>query len=159
MSLYQWTAKAEAAAWRRAHEGQRAGEFSPPSTAWADLRGVEVSEPTPQVAEPEPVESAESLDSAPAPLRLEGLEGLAEREAGGASTPEQVDHPAHYHAESGREVIEIIEAWRLNFSRGNALKYLARAGHKDPAREVQDLEKARWYIEREIKRLKTESAR
>lgn len=128
--------------------------------AWGELTPLE---PELEPARPEPTESTESLDSAPAPLHLEalkGLEALAAREAGSAETArERVDHPAHYHAESGREVIEIIEAWRLNFSRGNALKYIARAGRKDPAREVQDLEKARWYIEREIKRLKTESAR
>lgn len=64
-----------------------------------------------------------------------------------------VSHPAHYN--SGKiEVIEAIEDWKLNFSRGNAVKYIARAGKKDPAREIEDLEKAAWYVMREIELLK-----
>lgn len=60
-----------------------------------------------------------------------------------------VSHPSHYN--SGKiEVIEAIEDWRLNFHRGNAVKYVARAGRKDPAKEIEDLEKARWYLMREI---------
>lgn len=66
---------------------------------------------------------------------------------------EQVNHPDHYHRDT-TEVIDIIEAWDLNFSRGNVLKYLARAGHKDSSRELEDLEKAQWYLNREIERLK-----
>ena len=67
--------------------------------------------------------------------------------------PERVNHPDHYHKDTV-EVITIIEAWSLNFARGNILKYLARAGHKDPSRELEDLEKAQWYLAREIERLK-----
>lgn len=67
---------------------------------------------------------------------------------------EAVDHPSHYHADSGIEVIDVIEAWELNFSLGNAVKYCARAGHKDPDRAIEDLRKAVWYIEREIERRK-----
>ena len=51
------------------------------------------------------------------------------------------------------EVIEAIEAWNLNFHRGNAIKYISRAGKKNPEKEIEDLKKARWYIDREIKRL------
>lgn len=52
-----------------------------------------------------------------------------------------VTHPSHYNA--GKiEVIEAIEDWRLNFHRGNAVKYIARAGKKDPNKEIEDLEKA-----------------
>ena len=54
------------------------------------------------------------------------------------------------------EVIDAIEAWGLNFHRGNAVKYIARAGKKNYANEVEDLEKAVWYINREIERLKKE---
>lgn len=61
-----------------------------------------------------------------------------------------IDHPTHYNV-GCIEVIDAIEAWQLNFSRGNAVKYIARAGHK--GEEVEDLKKAAWYIEREIKRL------
>lgn len=63
-----------------------------------------------------------------------------------------VEHPPHYTL-GGVEVIDAIEAWGLGFHRGNAVKYIARAGKKDPSRELEDLRKARWYIEREIKRL------
>ena len=51
----------------------------------------------------------------------------------------------------GHEVIDITE--HLNFCRGSAVKYLARAGRKDPTKELEDLRKARWYVDREIKRL------
>lgn len=51
------------------------------------------------------------------------------------------------------EVIDAIEAWGLNFHRGNAVKYIARAGKKDPTKEIEDLKKAEWYIHREIQRL------
>ncbi|MBM4686229.1 DUF3310 domain-containing protein [Rhodococcus hoagii] len=44
----------------------------------------------------------------------------------------------------------------LNFNRGNAIKYAARAGAKDPAKELEDLHKAKWYIDREISRLENQ---
>jgi len=65
---------------------------------------------------------------------------------------DMVNSPSHYT--TGKiEVIEFIEDKALNYHRGNAVKYLARAGKKDPAKEVEDLYKALWYINREIKRL------
>ena len=64
-----------------------------------------------------------------------------------------VNHPSHYFGDSGIEVIDAIEAWSLNFSRGNAVKYIARAGIKDSNKEIEDLQKAVWYINREIERL------
>lgn len=63
-----------------------------------------------------------------------------------------VNHPSHYTAYKGLEVIDLTE--QMNFNRGNAVKYVARAGLKDPRTELEDLEKAKWYIEREIMRLK-----
>ena len=64
---------------------------------------------------------------------------------------DQVNHPQHYTSHrSGIEAIEVTE--HMTFCIGNAVKYLWRAGLKGDA--VEDLEKARWYIEREIKRLK-----
>lgn len=61
-----------------------------------------------------------------------------------------VNHPNHYCSHpSGIECIQVTE--HLNFCIGNAIKYLWRAGLKDAT--VQDLEKAKWYIEREIKRI------
>ena len=63
-----------------------------------------------------------------------------------------IDHPSHYNTGS-IEVIDAIESWQLNFSRGNAIKYIARAGRKDGETEIDDLRKAKWYIQREIERL------
>lgn len=63
-----------------------------------------------------------------------------------------VNHPSHYTA--GKfETIEVIEDWGLDFCLGNAVKYISRAGKKDPSKEVQDLQKAVWYINRRIKQL------
>lgn len=59
-----------------------------------------------------------------------------------------VNHPSHYN-QGSIEVIEFIEDQKLGFNRGNALKYLVRAGAKDPAKEVEDLDKAIWYLRRE----------
>lgn len=64
---------------------------------------------------------------------------------------DNVNHPAHYNAYPV-EIIELVE--HMNFCRGNAVKYIARAGIKDPATEIEDLRKAAWYIAREIERLK-----
>jgi hypothetical protein len=66
---------------------------------------------------------------------------------------EKVNHPSHYLKDSGHEVIDVIESWDLNFSLGNAIKYIARAGRKDEKLNIQDLNKASWYINREIERL------
>lgn len=63
-----------------------------------------------------------------------------------------VNHPSHYNV-GGIEVIDAIEAWDLNFNKGNAVKYIARAGKKNPEKEIEDLQKAEWYIQREIQRL------
>lgn len=63
-----------------------------------------------------------------------------------------VNHPSHY-TDGKIEVIDFIEDKNLNFHRGNAVKYIARAGKKSKDTEIQDLEKAAWYIDREIKRL------
>lgn len=66
-----------------------------------------------------------------------------------------VNHPGWYA--SGRiEVIEAIEDWKLDFALANTVKYVARAGKKDPSREIEDLEKAAWYLARKIERLKAE---
>ena len=64
-----------------------------------------------------------------------------------------VNHPSHYN--KGKiEVVDFIADQKLNFDRGNAIKYVCRAGSKDPDKEIQDLEKAIWYINHEIKILK-----
>jgi hypothetical protein len=62
-----------------------------------------------------------------------------------------VDHPAHYGgAENPYEALKVIEAWGLGFCLGNAVKYISRAGRKDPDAYVEDLRKARWYLDRQI---------
>ena len=69
---------------------------------------------------------------------------------------ENVNHPDHYN--TGKyEVIDVIEdqGWGEGFNKGNAIKYVMRAKHKNPDKEIEDLEKARWYIDREIQRLST----
>ena len=60
-----------------------------------------------------------------------------------------VNHPKHYT--DGRiEVIEYIEDKNLGFCLGNAIKYISRAGKKEKNKEITDLRKAMWYIERRI---------
>jgi hypothetical protein len=66
-----------------------------------------------------------------------------------------VNHPSHY-TKGKIEVADFIADQKLNFDRGNAVKYVCRAGAKDPEKEIQDLEKAIWYINHEIKMLKGE---
>lgn len=58
-----------------------------------------------------------------------------------------VDHPKHYNV-GGIEVIDAIEAWKLGFNLGNVVKYVARADYK--SKPLEDLKKAKWYLEREI---------
>lgn len=67
------------------------------------------------------------------------------------SSDDQVNHPSHYTQYRGLEIIDLVE--QMNYNRGNAVKYIARAGFKNPDTEVQDLEKAMWYIRREIRRI------
>lgn len=66
-----------------------------------------------------------------------------------------VDHPNHYGGKDNTyEAIKVIEAWKLGFNLGNTLKYIARADKKGD--NVENLEKARWYLDREITKLKGE---
>jgi len=68
-----------------------------------------------------------------------------------------VNHPAHYT--TGKiECIDFITDKKLNFARGNAVKYIVRAGMKDPAKEIEDLQKAVFYINYEIKCLEENQA-
>ena len=66
---------------------------------------------------------------------------------------ELVNHPQHYGGKDNPyEAIKVIEAWDLGFCLGNTVKYISRAGKKDET--IQELEKALWYLKREIKNLK-----
>ena len=74
---------------------------------------------------------------------------LCQRETAGALAPEKVDHPAHYGgADDPYEAIKVIEAWGLGFNLGNTAKYIARAEKKGAP--IDDLRKARFYLNREI---------
>lgn len=66
---------------------------------------------------------------------------------------ERINHPVHYGGDTTYEAIKVIEAWELGFCLGNAVKYIARAGKKDPDMMIEDLKKGRWYLDREIQRL------
>lgn len=67
-----------------------------------------------------------------------------------------VNHPSHYT--SGKiEVMDFIEDKKLNFARGNVIKYVSRAGKKDKDKELEDLRKSSWYLNREIQRLEKEN--
>lgn len=85
------------------------------------------------------------------PPKVEGEAGVP---PGDAVEHDAVNHPAHYTAhKSGVECITVTE--HFNFNRGNAIKYIWRAGEK--RRELEDLKKAEWYLRREIARLSKES--
>ena len=73
---------------------------------------------------------------------------------GGKEKKEAVNHPSWYGSKDDPyETIKVIEAWGLNFTLGNALKYISRAGKKDPSKTVEDLRKALFYIQYEIDRI------
>lgn len=59
-----------------------------------------------------------------------------------------VIHPAYYNSRSGRDVIEVAMDFELNVFQFNALKYLVRAGRKDPDKIFEDISKAEEYLER-----------
>lgn len=71
-----------------------------------------------------------------------------------AEDSDNVSHPPHYADgwSNGAEVIDLTE--HLSFCAGNVVKYVCRAGRKDPGKHAEDLEKARWYLDREIERVK-----
>lgn len=72
-----------------------------------------------------------------------------------------VHHPSHY-ANGKFEVIDIIEdqldmTGLIGFCLGNTIKYICRAGKKNPDKTIEDLEKAEWYLHHAIARMKDES--
>ena len=73
---------------------------------------------------------------------------------------EAVNNPEHYGgANNPYEAIKVIDAWELDFHLGNAVKYISRAGKKDPMKEIEDLKKAEFYIKHKIKLLQEEQIR
>jgi hypothetical protein len=65
--------------------------------------------------------------------------------------PDPVNHPAHYKI-GGVETIDFIEAKGLGYHLGNVVKYITRAGHKGTSSGMEDLKKARWYLDRAIEK-------
>lgn len=94
-----------------------------------------------------------SVSRAPA-FGLKDLPKVPDYSGTSDTDPELVDHPAHYGGDTTYEVIKVIEAWELDFSLGNAVKYIARAGNKPGADDLLDLEKAAWYLQRTIDKLR-----
>ena len=73
------------------------------------------------------------------------------------ATPQadMVNHPSHYtFADPAYEVLKVIEAWKLGYHLGNVVKYVARAGRK--GKQIEDLRKARFYLDRYIQKLEDE---
>lgn len=137
---------------RRVNGAGGTGETSPVAVLQALADGSQTAPP--QAAQP-------SADSTSPGRRLDirrGAYPVGHEPPREERLHDPVNHPAHYTS-GGIEVIEAIEAWELGFNLGNAVKYIARAGKKDPARTVEDLQKARWYLNREIQRLAAESAK
>lgn len=66
------------------------------------------------------------------------------------SKHDSVNNPSHYTEGRSIEPVRAIEDWGLGFHLGNAVKYISRAGRKDPTKAIEDLKKAVWYIERYI---------
>lgn len=61
-----------------------------------------------------------------------------------------VNHPSHYGGDNVYETIKVIEAWGLDFHLGNTIKYISRAGKKNPEKKIEDLKKAKFYLDRKI---------
>jgi uncharacterized protein DUF3310 len=82
--------------------------------------------------------------------------GGGTRRTQGVHSPDLVNHPPHYTFGS-IEVIDVLEDWNLGYHLGNAVKYIARSPHK--GNELQDLQKARWYLNRYIEKLENNEDR
>lgn len=79
---------------------------------------------------------------------LEMMEAMGTRDKNFTPT-----HPAYYN-EADITPFEYIRAQNLNFFAGNVIKYISRAGKKDPQKHVEDLEKAKVYLDEEIKHVR-----
>lgn len=70
-------------------------------------------------------------------------------------TNDPVNHPSHY-CDGGIETLDFIVAKKMDFFLGQVCKYISRAGKKDPAKELEDLQKAQFYLNRKIELMKDE---
>ena len=71
---------------------------------------------------------------------------------------DEVNHPSWY-CDGGIETLDFIMAKKLDFLTGQVVKYLSRSGKKDPAKELQDLKKAQFYLNRKIAEMEKQEAR
>lgn len=78
---------------------------------------------------------------------------IKEKEYQPKHAKEMVNHPSHYN--KGIETIDYIESWGMNFNAGNVVKYVTRSPYK--GKELEDLKKARFYLDREIARVEKEN--
>lgn len=83
------------------------------------------------------------------PIHISIKDSDSEKKDSEKITNDSVNHPSHY-ASGKIEVIDFIEDKELGFHLGNAIKYISRAGKKDPDKTIEDLKKAIWYINRQI---------
>lgn len=74
------------------------------------------------------------------------------RENSAKAKDDPVNHPAHY-CDGGIETLDFIIAKKLDFFLGQVCKYISRAGKKDPSKELEDLKKAQFYLNRKIELL------
>jgi hypothetical protein len=77
------------------------------------------------------------------------LKRLVSKLENNSAVHDNVNHPSHY-TDGKIEVIDYIEDKKLGYHLGNACKYISRAGKKDAAKRIEDLQKAIWYISRQI---------
>jgi hypothetical protein len=97
----------------------------------------------------------ELMDTSPSPFGQTPMATYGETiNATVEQVADAVNHPSHYKT-GGIEVIDFIEAKGFNYRIGNVVKYVSRASHK--GNYIQDLEKAMWYLEREISKARNES--
>lgn len=86
--------------------------------------------------------------------RIDNIESLRDWLADLLARREKINHPSHYGGgDNPYETIKVIRAWKLDFSLGNAVKYISRAGKKNGESTVDDLKKALWYIQNKIDEL------
>lgn len=96
--------------------------------------------------------AVDSLDRSARELGSKIKDGI--REAIKKQIGDAVNHPSHY-TDGKIEVIDFIEDKKLGYHLGNVVKYVSRAGKKNPDKEIEDLKKARWYLNRYIERLES----
>jgi hypothetical protein len=104
--------------------------------------------------------STKSIQDAGAELTQNALDNLTSTRVPALTRynhEEAVSHPQHYGGDTTYEAIKVIQAWGAGFEVGSALKYLCRAGKKPGADYIEDLEKAQFYLQAEIDRVRAQS--